>query len=330
MPCTIMLKTVLIFLFGLMIFQTVCAQKSDSTLLYVKYSGELLEKKDNADYFLLVMFPANSSSGIKINNVKEFYKDNKLKLTGKAIIYVNGTIISLNFVGQTKEYSSNGKLTVLTNYKNSFPDNENLFYPNGQLYANEKYIVVGNKYLLMECHDTTGKVLAHNGNGIWLKYDKDFKQVIEQGPVLDGLKDGVWHEMANDSVKYSTIYKKGDFVSSTDPNRANGDGPFMAVEVEPHYKYGGAAGFNAFLAKTIKFPATDRTNGTQGKVIVTFVVEKDGSLSDIKVLRSPSQTMADAAIEAVHQSPKWVPGIQNGRPVRVQYTISFAFSLGGK
>jgi len=57
------------------------------------------------------------------------------------------------------------------------------------------------------------------------------------------------------------------------------------------------------------------------------VVEKDGSLTDVKALRGPDETMKDAAVQAIQQSPKWVPGIQNGRPVRVQFTISFAFSL---
>jgi protein TonB len=81
------------------------------------------------------------------------------------------------------------------------------------------------------------------------------------------------------------------------------------------------------LAKNVKFPAVDRENGTSGKAILTFVVEKDGSLTDIKVLRAPSPTIGDAAVQAVQQSPKWAAGIQNGRPVRVQFTISFAFSL---
>jgi len=121
-----------------------------------------------------------------------------------------------------------------------------------------------------------------------------------------------------------------DPISITDTNReADPNQVYAAVEVEPHFK-GGTAAFNTYLATNIKFPATDRINGTQGKVIVTFVIEKDGSLSDIKALRSPSQSMADAAVTAIQQSPKWVPGIQNGKPVRVQYTISFAFSLADK
>jgi protein TonB len=111
-------------------------------------------------------------------------------------------------------------------------------------------------------------------------------------------------------------------VTEADPNTV-----FAAVEQEPEFRNGGAAGFNAYLAKAVKFPAVDRENGTSGKVIITFVVEKDGSLTDIKVLRAPSPTMGDAAKTAVQSSPAWKPGKQNGQSVRVQFTISFAFSL---
>jgi periplasmic protein TonB len=111
-------------------------------------------------------------------------------------------------------------------------------------------------------------------------------------------------------------------VTEADPNAV-----FAAVEQEPVFKNGGAAGFNAYLSKAVKFPAVDRENGTSGKVIVTFVVERDGSLTDVKALRGPDQSMMDAAVAAIKSSPAWKPGVQNGQKVRVQFTIQFAFSL---
>jgi len=113
-----------------------------------------------------------------------------------------------------------------------------------------------------------------------------------------------------------------DKVTETDPNQI-----FVSVEQNPEFKNGGQPGFIAFLQKTIRFPAVDRENGTSGRVIIQFVVEKDGSLTDIKILRTPSPTMGDAAVSAIKSSPAWRPGKQNGQPVRVQYTIPFSFSL---
>ena len=111
-------------------------------------------------------------------------------------------------------------------------------------------------------------------------------------------------------------------VTEADPNQI-----FAAVEKEPSFRQGGDAGFYAFLGKAIRYPAVDKENNVQGKVIVTFVVETDGSLTSVKALRGPDESLEDEAVRAVKTSPRWFPGIQNGRPVRVQYTISFAYTL---
>lgn len=94
------------------------------------------------------------------------------------------------------------------------------------------------------------------------------------------------------------------------------DQVYSAVEKEPYFT-GGPAALNKFIHENLKNP-----NDVLGKIIVTFVVEKDGSLSDIKVLRSPSDDVAAEAIRVLKMCPKWDPGIQNGKPVRVQYTIA--------
>jgi protein TonB len=101
---------------------------------------------------------------------------------------------------------------------------------------------------------------------------------------------------------------------------------YEAVEQEPTFP-GGPDAFNKFLSNTIKYPAVDRENNVTGKVYVSFVVEKDGSLTDIKAIRGPSETEKDEAIRGLKKSPKWKPGIQNGRPVRVLYTIPVNFTL---
>jgi len=114
----------------------------------------------------------------------------------------------------------------------------------------------------------------------------------------------------------------GDKVTEADPNQI-----FNAVENEPEFRNGGLPGFYAYLGKAIHYPSVDKENNVQGKVLVTFVVEKDGSLTDVKALRGPDESLQDEAVRAVKASPKWKPGIQNGRPVRVQYTVPVSFTL---
>lgn len=101
---------------------------------------------------------------------------------------------------------------------------------------------------------------------------------------------------------------------------------YTVVEVLPSF-IGGADKFSAYLSRNIRYPAVDRENNTTGKVTLQFVVERDGSLTDIKSLRAPTQAMADEAIRVLKGSPKWKPGIQNGRPVRAQFTVPINFTL---
>jgi periplasmic protein TonB len=101
---------------------------------------------------------------------------------------------------------------------------------------------------------------------------------------------------------------------------------FNAVETEPAYP-GGMAKFYEYLGKNIHYPAVAKENNVQGKVFVTFVVEKDGSLTDIKVLRGIGSGCDEEAVRVLKASRKWTPGIQNGRQVRVQYNVPISFTL---
>jgi len=101
---------------------------------------------------------------------------------------------------------------------------------------------------------------------------------------------------------------------------------FTAVEISPEYP-GGEQAFARYLQQNIKYPAYAKLNHVQGRVYIQFVVERDGSLTDIKSLRAPSDDLANEAIRVMQTCPHWKPGIQNGKPVRVQYTIPINFAM---
>lgn len=101
---------------------------------------------------------------------------------------------------------------------------------------------------------------------------------------------------------------------------------FTSVEQVPEFP-GGLEKFGAYLGRAVKYPAEARENGTQGRVIVTFVVERDGALSDIKVTRGIGSGCDEEAVRVLENSPKWIPGIQNHRKVRVQYSVPISFTL---
>lgn len=118
-----------------------------------------------------------------------------------------------------------------------------------------------------------------------------------------------------------------------------GDGPKQAAIVEDNTVYenisieaqpafpGGMDKFYAYLRKSVKYPPVAAENNIQGKVFLSFVVEKNGELTDIKVDRKLGGGTDEEAIRVLKASPRWTPGIQNGNPVRVKYNIPISFAL---
>lgn len=101
---------------------------------------------------------------------------------------------------------------------------------------------------------------------------------------------------------------------------------FVSLEQQPSFP-GGMDEFYKYLGKTVKYPAEAVKLKKEGKVFLSFVVEKDGSLTDIKVERGVGFGLDEEAIRVIKASPKWIPGIQKGEKVRVKYNIPLSFTL---
>ena len=101
---------------------------------------------------------------------------------------------------------------------------------------------------------------------------------------------------------------------------------FDVVEQMPQFPGGPNALFE-YLSKNIKYPVVAEENGIQGRVIVTFVVERDGSITDVKVAKSVDPSLDKEAMRVVKSMPHWIPGKQNGSAVRVKYTVPVTFRL---
>lgn len=101
---------------------------------------------------------------------------------------------------------------------------------------------------------------------------------------------------------------------------------FQVVEEMPSFP-GGDAECMRFLSKNIKYPTIAQENGIQGRVILQFVVNKDGSIVDVVVARSVDPYLDKEAVRVVNMMPKWKPGKQRGKPVRVKFTLPVTFRL---
>ena len=102
---------------------------------------------------------------------------------------------------------------------------------------------------------------------------------------------------------------------------------FVTAEEMPTFQGGDLSKFRNWVQSNVKYPQIALENGIQGNVVIKFVVEKDGKLSNIQVLQTPDKTLADAAVQELQQSPKWKPGKQRNKPVRVTYTLPVSFKI---
>ena len=140
-------------------------------------------------------------------------------------------------------------------------------------------------------------------------------------------------------IKSLKVYLEGEITTKTQEvvvvgygggEEASDEVPvFRVVEEMPEFP-GGMGECLKFLGKNIKYPVEAQKAGVQGKVIVQFVVEKDGNIANPKVVRSIDPDLDGEAIRVISIMPKWKPGMQKGQPVRVKYTVPVTFRLDGK
>jgi len=101
---------------------------------------------------------------------------------------------------------------------------------------------------------------------------------------------------------------------------------FFIVEDMPEFP-GGDLALRKYIANAIKYPVIAQENGIQGKVYVNFVVNKDGSVTDAKIARGVDPSLDKEALRVINSLPKWKPGKQRGKPVRVSFTVPINFVL---
>ena len=129
----------------------------------------------------------------------------------------------------------------------------------------------------------------------------------------------------NDEVGGEVLKAKDD-IKAPEPPKQEENKIFTVVEQMPMYP-GGDAALMQYLSSNIHYPAVAAENGVQGRVVVGFVVERDGSITDVNVMRSVDPSLDREAVRVVKNMPRWTPGKQNGSAVRVKYQVPVTFRL---
>jgi hypothetical protein len=321
-------KALLILFSGLLYCCSVKAQGND-TLLYkmhilnisetVKYDA-LTDNKDSVDFIKFVL-PPDSSTDNELFIVNEYYKNGKKKLIGKSV----GKKAFSNLQGACIEFFPNGRRKSIKNFENGvLVGDMTEYFPNGKVYLISNNDTVGKKVIINECRDSMGKVLVENGNGHCIKYNNDFKYVIAEGNVINGLEEGEWHGVVGDSSHYVCAYQEGVVKNGIGYDKGK-EHPFINASTAPTFK-GGMNKFYNYLKRNINFPTDIKGNVFDLKVYLSFIVNKDGHLSDFKILKAYNPSTAAEALRVLKLTPKWIPGYYFGIPIRQLYNIPITFS----
>ncbi len=162
-----------------------------------------------------------------------------------------------------------------------------------------------------------------------IKKDSEVKPE-EEMKTQDELKEtktaiGAFDVKGNDEAG-GTVLKAVEEIATPEPPKQDEEQNkiFEVVEQQPSFPSGSV---NGWLSEHIKYPVVAAENGIQGRVVVQFVVEKDGSVSQVKVVRGVDPSLDKEAVRVISSMPKWIPGKQNGVSVRSRFTVPVTFRL---
>ncbi|MDE6347936.1 MAG: TonB family protein [Bacteroides sp.] len=138
--------------------------------------------------------------------------------------------------------------------------------------------------------------------------------------------------LPKDKENWTVVYDESRWheIQPMEPTDTPDNPVFEVVEKMPEFPEGGMPKLMAYLAKNIRYPEKAQKEGTQGRVTVQFIVEKDGSISHVKPLRGVQPELDAEAVRVISSMPKWKPGTQRGEAVRVRYTVPVVFRLTGE
>ncbi|MEX8549265.1 MAG: TonB family protein [Mucilaginibacter sp.] len=305
------------------------AQKQN--VYFLKNDGREVKLKDSADFIRIVREP---DSGTVLYNVLEYYLNGNQKMIGKS-----STIDPITLEGTSASFYPNKKRKQVANYEKGYMLGVVYdYYQNGKLYRSLEYVdnknrspqpgSMGKEEIIHLVYDSTGVETVKEGNGHYPIFGADYQTIEEEGDVKNGKRNGVWKGTSNKGkISFTEEYADGKFIKGTSTDESGSTKNYTIKEALPTFK-GGEKGFGNYLSNNLRYPPDSRERGIQGRVLIGFVVETDGSLTNIRILKGVQPDLDAEALRVIKQSPKWNPGTQHGVPVKVSYAMPLNFSLG--
>jgi antitoxin component YwqK of YwqJK toxin-antitoxin module len=332
-----MLKYILFISINVFLINTANCERRDTAIFYLKNDFKGYHKVstlDSADFFRMIL-PADS--GDDRFNIREYYKNGKIKFVGKADSRLKNHYLPGEFLlsDDCINYFPNSKKQRIAHYYGGYKDGpEYLFYPTGAIFCTIKHTLshatFNDKVQYWECYDSKGAMICKEGNGEWIIYDNAFKNIIKHGPIRNGYMEGDWHgrSLDADSIKYTFKFNKGVFVSGIGYDKAGAAYPFLKESEWANYRGGPLTFVEVFRSHLTLPKGPDGKKMSADTVHISFTIEKDGHVSNFKTLGEVNPDLNNALAEALAKCHDWTPSRLYGIPLRTEIVLPLDFTHG--
>jgi TonB family protein len=252
----------------------------------------------------------------------EYYKSGLLKSDKKLSGKDGGYLI-----GEAIDYFENGNKRSATFFENKKQDGKfSLWYENGKLKEEGQYnpdkVGTSQHYLVTNMWNEKGTKMVENGNGM---YEINSDKIHEKGEYKNGVKNGVW-TLTTKKNSYVEEYREGDFIKGQLTDENGDKNEYLVLEKKPEPKKGLESFYN-FISKSFTPSREALANKIKGRIFVSFAIDTDGSVVDIKILRGLGYGLDEEAMRILKICPLWIPGEQRGIKVKCKYSVPIALDF---
>lgn len=307
-----------LLLFALLFSKLLFAQESNDKIIYLD-SVWKETTKDNYNYYRVIK---DYNLEKEEYDFEDYYKSGKVQMKGKS-----ETKDYLKETGTVTYYFENGTTKKTVSYeKGKATGKYSEWYENGQKYIEGEFILDEKKPTseptIQNYWDKNNNQKVIDGNG-------DFEEIIPQGTasgkIKNGFKDGIWiGQNKISATTYIETYENGKLKNGTSKDKLNMEYPYTEVFSQPKPRKG-LDHFYKYIAKNFNIPKN--ASNINGRILLGFVINKDGSITDLKIIKSINTEFDEEAKRLISAYPDWSPGEFRGLKVRTSYNIPLKFEI---
>lgn len=283
-----------------------------SKMFYFDSQGQLSTEQDYDSYRIVRDYETEKELYV----VNDYYKSGVLRMTGTS---TDKDILKRE--GIFTFYDQNGLKKLMSTYKNGFIEGKEFsWYDDGNKKQEAEYIYQpterNNLYKINQFWDKNKNHTVIDGNGLYNLEEKD-NQLL--GKIKNGLRDSIWTGKKN-TISFTEIYKSGKFQSGTSVDSTNTKYNYTEFQTKP-MPVKGMSHFTEYLASNIKITDDANLINLSGRIVLEFMIEKDGKITNIKVIKGIGQGMNEEVVKVLSRYPKWIPAKSMGVPYKVLHSI---------